>query len=89
MGKTGSNGRNGPMGDVGMKGGKGTKGIPGDDGDIGPAGPMGFGDGGLLYATHSQNKDFPLCPDKTPPLYQGYSLLAIHGDTDSVTMDLG
>ena len=87
--KRGIIGKSGMAGNVGMKGKKGEKGAIGDFGDTGPVGPMGFGDSGLLYATHSQNKDFPPCPDGTSPLYNGYSLLAIHGDADSVTMDLG
>ncbi|VEL36995.1 unnamed protein product [Protopolystoma xenopodis] len=85
----------GPSGAPGLSGQRGEPGYRGPPGDQGPTGrpgrngTIGLGDAGHLFALHSQNEKAPECPPFTSPLYNGYSLVTLQGDGDSVTMDLG
>lgn len=74
------------MGYQGIKGQRGPQGYRGPDG---PNGTLGLGDGGYLFAVHSQKDTPPSCPEFTHELYTGYSLVTLQGDDDSITMDLG
>lgn len=102
-GECGTAGIKGLIGGPGLKGEKGDRGAPGKRGGPGPHGPKGFkGPRGLpgftsttpdkssfLFTRHSQATFIPECPPGSNPIYKGYSLLFINGDSRAHGQDLG
>ncbi len=63
-------------------------GLPGSSGRDAPPGPVPK-PRGFFFAIHSQTAQSPRCPDRTVPLWEGYSLLHIFGNAHAQGQDLG
>lgn len=74
-----------------VSGQRGYPGPPGSDGPQGPPGLPGTASAahGFLITRHSQGQDVPICPDRTNPIYDGYSLLYVQGNERAHGQDLG
>jgi integrin beta 8 len=58
-------------------------------GEKGPRGFPGQGDFGFMLTVHSQSSAVPDCPAGTNRMWDGYSLLYIHGNERAHGQDLG
>jgi collagen type IV alpha len=97
-GRKGSRGADGPLGFPGPVGRPGLPGIAGLPGFPGPQGPRGRRgpqgpdstiDMGYVYVRHSQSTIPPECPLDTVKLWEGYSLLNLHGNARASGQELG
>lgn len=71
-------------------GAPGLSGEVGRKGAIGHQGPMANATrDGFLFTKHSQKVNVPACPNGSRRLYDGYSLLFIHGNNRGHGQDLG
>ncbi|CAL8281774.1 unnamed protein product [Lota lota] len=91
-GTDGRRGDDGPVGDPGDTGPRGFVGHQGPPGPAGEAGDPGFqrpASSGYLLVIHSQSVEVPRCPEGSPPLWVGYSLVFLEGQEKAHTQDLG
>ncbi|XP_067108949.1 collagen alpha-4(IV) chain-like [Osmerus mordax] len=100
-GPAGSRGPPGQLGPPGLPGPRGNPGVRGDPGDLGHQGPTGpQGDPGppggskgarpgFLLVIHSQAAEVPVCPQDSPLLWEGYSLLYLKAKKETHLQDLG
>ena len=90
-GLSGLPGSKGSMGTVGRPGERGTNGQPGLLGLPGKPAPPGPPPKpkGYFMAVHSQTGKYPLCPEGTALLWEGYSLIHIYGNAHAQGQDLG
>ena len=81
-----------------MPGRAGARGIEGLPGPTGPQGAKGYQgprgrdvtiDMGFVFARHSQSVSVPECPLDTVKLWDGYSLLNLHGNARASGQELG
>ncbi|KAK0147057.1 Collagen alpha-2(IV) chain [Merluccius polli] len=88
-GRPGDDGPVGDTGDTGPQGFVGLQGPPGPAGEAGDPGRRGASSSGFLLVIHSQSVEVPRCPEGSPQLWVGYSLVYLEGQERAHTQDLG
>ncbi|KAG7268807.1 hypothetical protein CRUP_012614 [Coryphaenoides rupestris] len=66
-----------------------SPGSPGPAGEPGDTGRCGTASSGYLLVIHSQSVEVPRCPQGSPQLWVGYSLVYLKGQEKAYSQDLG